>query len=359
MKVLIVHCGKGIYGGAEEVIVQLAKHLRLNHYVLGVLKDVPYKMIKELNEAGIGAMSVHSYLEMYRLAHRVAKSQDVINVHNFPATLAPFPTNKPIVWMCNEPAELFTNWGRKPIEAFNRWWVKKSGMDVVVADQMNAHRFRRIYGVEPRIIPYGVDYGFWSRGERASSGDSLKMLQVGTITPYKNQLRSISILAELLLEGLDVTLTLAGGFTDTRYYNRLVNDCIPSHNNKAPGIRDRVEIMGQVSKEEVRRLYLRHNLLLHPVQGQGGWLVPFEAMCAGLPVIACPEFSASDIIQSNLLGLVSDNRGFTATRAILDRKYQRIDTERVRLWVKDNLNWERFGEGMLGIFKEAINKKCF
>ena len=106
----------------------------------------------------------------------------------------------------------------------------------------------------------------------------------------------------------------------------------------------------------MRRLYLRHNLLLHPVQGQGGWLVPFEAMCAGLPVIAGPEFSASDIIQSNLLGLVSDNRGFTATRAILDRKYQRIDTERVRLWVKDNLNWERFGEGMLGIFKEAINK---
>lgn len=356
MKILIVHCGKGIYGGAELVIVELANYLyKQEHEVTMVAKDVPKDFYGGIHPV-IPCYQPDTYLSLRGTVQTLLSEMDVVNVHNFPATLAPFPTKKPIVWMCNEPAELFTNWWRKPIEAFNRWWVKKSGMKVVVADDFNMRRFRNIYGVEPKIIPYGVDYAFWSKGVSFTKEPGVtRMLQVGTVTPYKNQLKSITMLAELLSEGMDVTLTLAGGFTDMEYYNKLVNDYIPIANEEIPGITDRIQFLGQISREEVRDLYQNHDLLFHPVEGQGGWLVPFEAMCADLPVIVEPEFSASSLIQSNHLGIVSGNRGMIAAQAILNKEYEKLDTEKVKKWVKENLSWEKFGEGMLRAFEEAIN----
>ena len=150
MKVLIVHPCKGFYGGAEEVVVQLSRYLLDNgHDIQIVTKDAPEELLEALgSEKGQPAVYDWNSWKMMRWwTQKLVGWADVINVHNFPATLATFPSKKPIVYMCNEPAELFTNWWRKPIEAFNRWWVKKSGMKVVVADEMQAFRFYRIYGV--------------------------------------------------------------------------------------------------------------------------------------------------------------------------------------------------------------------
>ena len=47
------------------------------------------------------------------------------------------------------------------------------------------------------------------------------MLQVGTITPYKNQLESILATAGLLDSGVNAKLTLVGPVTDQAYYRSL------------------------------------------------------------------------------------------------------------------------------------------
>lgn len=355
MKVLIVHPCKGFYGGAEEVIVQLTNYLEgKGHTVQIVTRDAPKELIEGItNEKGRPAVyDWNSWRMMRWWVQKLTDWADVVNVHNFPATLMPFPKKIPTVWMCNEPAELFTNWKRKPIEAFNRWWVRKSGMKAAVADEVNAHRFFDIYGVVPTIIPYGVDYNFWSKNAdyRGDESKALKLLQVGTITPYKNQLGSICTLAELLDAGVDAVLTLVGRVADEKYYSQLINDYISyTDKEEIPGFRNKIQFLGQRSQEEIRDQYNSHDVLLHPVEGQGGWLVPFEAMCAGLPVVVTLTFSASDLIARNRLGIVTG----AMEEAILGEELGNLDVAAIRLWVKENLTWKKFGEAMVNMFKEV------
>lgn len=351
MKVLIVHPCKGFYGGAEEVVVQLDKYLsNKGHECTTVLRDPPEKL--PVASWGGSEHGVSSWLEFYELTRVNRKWADVICCFNFPATLAPFPTRKPIVWYCNEPPELFTSWKRKPIEAFNRWWVRKSGMKVIVADEMQATRFQGIYGVEPMVIPYGIDYRFWSQGEREEHKGPIKLLQVGTITPYKNQLESLCILSELIASGIDATLTLAGSdIADTNYSKELI-DSLRVMEDAQPGFWARVRWTGQITQEKVRDLYRDHDVLLHPVGKQGGWLVPFEAMCASLPVLTTTNFTAAILIDMNDLGGVSEPGGMA--RRILSADYRGISTKAASEWVRDNLTWEKFGENMVKVFEEAI-----
>lgn len=363
MNILIVHPCKGFYGGAEEVVMQLCRYLTKDgHPTFLISKDVPnevYSSLAEERQQLFNIRNCKSFFEMRSTVQRKLKWADVVSVHNAPAPLMTFPKKVPTVYMCNEPMELFTSWKRKPIEAFNRRWVGKSGMKVVVADEFNRRRFEKIYGVEPTVIPYGIDYEFWSKpvSFKRVRDWRVRILQVGTITPYKNQLKSICLLAELLSKEVDATLTLVGRFADKRYYNKLVNDYISIANEEIPGFESRVTFTGQVTPEQIRGLCHRHDVLFHPVEEQGGWLVPFEAMCAGLPVIVEPGFSASGLIRENGLGVASGDRGFMAAKAIIDKEYEKLDTERIKLWVKENLTWERFGEQMVRTFEEAIDER--
>lgn len=355
MKVLIVHCGKGIYGGAEEVIIRLGRFLfKLNCEVAFVTRNIPYEVFRDLEGYSLDVVVCSSYYQMRREVQRRLGWADVINVHNFPATLAPFPSKKPIVWMCNEPAEMFTSWWREPIEAFNRRWIKKSGMKVVVADHFNARRFLDIYGVEAKVIPYGVDYGFWSNLTRERCYDScFRMLQVGTVTPYKNQEESIRAVASLRKSIPNIELVLAGPIdADKEYYAKMEELATELE------IRDLMSYTGNINREQLREWYYKADILLHPVKGQGGWLVPFEAMCAGLPVVTVCSFSASDMILGNGLGRVTVNLAEAVGDMVENRGAYLVMAQKGKRWVRENLTWEKFGASMVKVFEEAIGERC-
>ncbi len=325
MKILIVHPSKGFYGGAEEVVDQLYKYLNTHGH--------------EARVVNYGSLSM-----LRQRTRELLSWADVGNVHNFPATLMPFPTKKPIVWTCNEPPELFTNIFRKPIEAFNRWWVKSSGMKVVVADEYQVLRFFSIYGVVPRVIPYGIDYKFWSGGDPLLGISQLKpiILQVGTVTPYKNQLESIKALESLKESNTSAHLLLIGKRADKSYYG-VLKDYISRHQLIA-----RVSFIDHMSHEGLRKWYKSASVLIHPVNDQGGWLVPFEAMCAGLPVVVTTGFTAHSIIENNHLGVVSDDLVCGIKRALKE------DFSKPGEWVRDNLTWEKYGESMVKVFEEVL-----
>lgn len=335
MNILIVHPCKGFYGGAEEVVVQLCKYLEASgHYVRLITKNNP----KEL-ETWTQLPKPMDWWEFRTQVQALSELYDVINVHNAPAPLMTFPTKKPIVYMCNEPTELFTTWWRKPIEAFNRWWVRKSGMKVVVADEFSKERFKRIYGVESTVIPYGVDYEFWSRavGFKKVKGSKVDLLQVGTVSEYKNQEWSIRTLEALCTAGVDATLTLVGRVADREYHGRLCKHSITEK---------RVRFLGQKSGEQVRSLYHQHDILLHPVLGQGGWLVPLEAWCTNLPVITTPEFQMSSLFDYVAL---DEQEAADMIIDIMQNGSKQADGS----WIKNEYSWDKFGASMLKIFKEV------
>lgn len=348
MNIVIVHCGRDIYGGAECVIVELANYLHSqNHKVMVIAKDVPQGCYNDITP-GVVCVKAKTYQGLRATTQDLIGWANVINVHNFPATLTTFPVRtRPTVWLCNEPAELFTNWKRKLIEAANRWWVKSSRMSAVVADKFNADRFERIYKIKPRIIPYGVDYKFWSGGERAGERKGTVFLHIGTISPYKNQMESVRALREM--SGMipsPAVLHLIGSISDGSYFDLVMGYA------KRNGLQ--VEYHGHQSKVNIRDWYNQSDILLHPVKGQGGWLVPFEAVCAGLPVITTTDFSAFDILEH--LGMpVSVPGKLALVVKYLLQNYEEFAGSG-KEWIKENMTWERFGEGMVNAYKEDIGK---
>lgn len=348
MNIVIVHCGKGIYGGAERVIVELSNYLHSQHHkVMVVARDVPQDCYDDMVQ-GVICIKPETYYGLRATTQDAIGWADVVNVHNFPATLTTFPVRtRPTVWMCNEPAELFTNWKRKLIEATNRWWVRSSRMGVVVADKVNAERFEKIYKVKPKIIPYGVDYGFWSGGERVGKRDGTVLLQVGTISPYKNQLESVKALRELGERiPRPAILHLVGSISDREYFDIVMGF--------AKCYRLRVEHHSHQTREMVRDWYNYADVLLHPVMGQGGWLVPFEAICAGLPVIYTTDFPASSILQRIGMPISYPGKLDLVITYLMQNytKFAGIGKE----WIKENMTWERFGEEMVNAYKENIRK---
>src|ERR1035437_9246378 len=156
MKVLIIHPSTNFYGGAELVVVKLCQYLTKNNIYHGLhMAQMPDEMRNELK-----GTEVLTGLDFH------LRRWDIVNYHNFPATLISSIATFGKVPGChymNEPAEMFTNWYRKPIEAFNRYLVKNQIKNVAVADNFNASRCENIYQVKPRIIPYGIDYEFFSQ----------------------------------------------------------------------------------------------------------------------------------------------------------------------------------------------------
>jgi glycosyltransferase involved in cell wall biosynthesis len=104
-------------------------------------------------------------------------------------------------------------------------------------------------------------------------------------------------------------------------------------------------------------LYSKTDVLIHPVKEQGGWLTPFEAISAGVPIIVSPELTCHQTIYENALGDVSK---FYAGSINSVYRYQGVDVfdrnqELCKRWVKNNLTWDKFGESMVKYFQEIVN----
>lgn len=296
MNILLVHPCKGFYGGAEEVIVQLATYLeKQEHLVRLSTRNCPPRL-----KTWTPVFSDKSWRNFWSSTRGMAKLADAIICFNFPATLATLNLKKKIIWYCNEPPELFTTTLRKPLEALNRWWIRKSKMVCAVATPKDAARFERIYKVKPEVVPYGVDYEFWSAPVRVEKEQKITLLQVGH---------------EELFEG---GKELLKGFP-----------------------RAQIVQLAHSSREEVREWYHRAHILIHPVKSHGGWLVPFEACCAGLKVAISEDFAAADFFGCHLEELESVKAYLYSTGAHLAQPPPE--------WVKENLTWEKFGQSILSL----------
>ncbi|CAD7769511.1 D-inositol-3-phosphate glycosyltransferase [Candidatus Methanoperedenaceae archaeon GB50] len=377
MKVLIVNTKMDIYGGAELLIVKLANYLSREGIENALLttflspeieKDLNGTETLSLNKVfGRGVVLINTTREILMLQRHVQNfkdSFDVINVHNFPAEVSVFGADKPTVWMCNEPPIFWLDQKLSlPLQiphrlllSFEKLVVRKYVKHVCVSDKFNAERFERIYGFKPAIINYGIDYGFFFEGnmkeamEKFDLYDSFVVLHVGMLTPLKNQMGSIKTVEKLKDRIPNIKLVLAGlGEGD---YRVMLENYIKEKN-----LEQNVVFTGHLNRESVKDLYHACDVLLHPIKSQGGWLAPFEALCAKKPIIVSREMTASDIIRREGIGIVTDD----FAEAILDiynnpGKYYEI-AERGQAWVKGNLNWDNFCEKMVDVFYRAIGVK--
>lgn len=370
MKVLIVYPKFYVYGGGETLVVRLCNYLSdqgIDNAVLttSMTDDVQNdlkrtRVIVSTDERG-GTIG-----EMRALCGGVRKygaEFDVLNPHNYPAELTPFFTKRPSVWMCNEPElHLSLKHGSfswryktflKALVPFERYIVRNRIAHSIVSDNFNAKRFECIYGKAPTIVRYGIDTDFFSKGDRHQArlslgvDDKFVVLHVGMMTPLKNQMASLETLKSLkgMIGGL--YLVLAGSWEDE--YKRCLDAYIAEND-----LHNMVRFTGHVNRADIRDWYHAADVLLHPIKSQGGWLSPFEALCAGTPIIVSPEMTAADMVGANNLGTVTDNYA-KAIQDIYRHRESHIETARnASGWVKSNLSWDSFGAGMLGVYRRSM-----
>jgi len=344
MRILIIHPRFDIYGGAEYLIVKLANYLSKNHNV----SILTWTMLPEIEKKFIDTeiYTVPS-TKLREWLHKYSDLYDIINSHNHPCELLLYPKSKPHVWMLNEPPEIVLIGGKLPIK--ERDIVRESVDRIVVVDEYNANRCKKIYGVTPIINHYGIDYDFFSKKgtydikSEYNLENKFIIVQTGWFNSFKNQLESVKTIGKLIDEIPNIKLLLIG--TNKTPYRKTVLNYIRKNN-----LESYVSIIGHVSREKVRDFYHISNIALFPIHTQGGWLSPFESISSNLPIIISPDAPCSNLIRKHDLGIVTRRYD----KAILDLYNHPIKLDYASEWVRDNLTWGRFSKKIEDIFLEVI-----
>jgi glycosyltransferase involved in cell wall biosynthesis len=364
-----------VYGGAELLIVKLANYMTKKGIDNALLTtSIPLEMQKDLAKTNIiiqekpkmliDILNTSEIIALHKGLHNNLNNFDVINVHNYPAELSVFPYHKSFVWMCNEPLAYLilqrklsrtSRIENEILLAFEKFVVRNYIKNVVVADEFNAERFDRIYGFKPEIINYGIDYEFFSKRDRHkllndfNSHNSFIVLQVGWIQPFKNQMESVKTIEKLKERIPNIKLMLVG--QREREYGMLLEEYI-----KKKRLEQNVIFTGHLGRGQVRDLYHACDVLLHPIKSQGGWLAPFEALCAKKPIVVSPEMTASEIIKREKIGVVTDDfAGVIWDMYNNQDKYNKME-ERGQVWVRENLSWDKFCEKTVEFFYRVVGR---
>ena len=366
MRILIVHPSLSYYGGAELVVVKLSNYLKeKGHYVRVLTLSVSDEITKELNVSVLsedkmfdsGLFGIIGQIDSLNMDIRdIENGFDLLFISNFPAELALRKTKTPAVWFCNEPPTYWLNpqakiqFPHKMLLWYEKRIVRNYVTKACVSDPYNYIRYLKRYNLCPEIIPYGIDYDFFSKGDANKAienyilKDKFIVLQVGMITEQKNQLRSIQAIEKLKDKIPNIKLVLAGDFNS--YYASQLMQYSSEHK-----LTHHIVFLNNINRNKLRDLYAGCDVLIHPIKQQGGWLAPFECMCSGKPVIVSPEFTASNMIRDEGIGIVT-NEYENAIKFVHDKS--NYDIEKGKMYVKENLTWRKFGEKMLGVFEEAV-----
>jgi glycogen synthase len=114
------------------------------------------------------------------------------------------------------------------------------------------------------------------------------LLYVGRLHPDKGIADAVAALAQLPQEA---TLTFVGSW-DGREEARLQAEV------RKLGVEERVQMLGQRPRDELRALYADADALLFPVRWEEPWgLVPLEAMGCGCPVVATGRGGSAEYLR--------------------------------------------------------------
>jgi len=375
-KILIIHPQMEHLGGAELLVLELCNWLTKRGIKNDLLTNTISREVEKkftntniillgekINIGPTGFATISDILKFIKICRKklkqIRKNYDVINFHNFPATWTLFPRKKPCVWMLNEPPNL---WSRPDAGIFLkglnkiRNWVDKlivrNSVEIIcVADTFNQERALERYGMNSKIVYYGVNHSFFSKGnaEKAKKKWNLQkrfiVIQSGVLTEVKNQMESLKTI-NLLKDKIPNILLVLAGKPDPDYKKKLERYI------QAKNLEKYILFTGNLRREELRDLYKASDIGLSPIGKQGGWLAPFETLCAGTPIIVSPELGASSVIEKYRLGKVTSHFA-NAVLEIRGNSSFKTQAKRSSIFLKKYFGWDRFTDKLISSYKEA------
>jgi glycosyltransferase involved in cell wall biosynthesis len=294
------------YPGVEKFDVYAATNRR----------DAPSSRISSL---------IVSLVADLRLALRVAKHADVVNIHDsgflgfwlFLKVLAP---GKRIVWQINDLPGIFNLRGlsinsvrsflRAVIHPFPRMLTRLMACDVdkiTVNVTKNAERVRKHLNADAEVIHCGVDIRNTTEAwnERTSS-HTVNLISVGVFLPYRNYesiLRAQRALADLY--NIPSRLVIIGSTERAPEYAEQV----ASH---ARQLDVECRILGEIDENALMQVYSQSDIFLFVNVDQSWGLAVFEAMNLGLPVIVSQSVGAVELLNAGVDAEIVDPKNENA-----------------------------------------------
>ena len=136
-----------------------------------------------------------------------------------------------------------------------------------------------------KIMPVGVDTDFF-KPDSTIDKKSNSILLLGRIAPVKNVDIFIDALKQLKDEGVNLSVTIAGGSIDRdRGYENMIREKVVTY-----GLSSNIVFTGSISQIEARDIYLKHELYVNLTSSGSLDKTIFEATASGLKVLAYNTF---------------------------------------------------------------------
>jgi len=195
------------------------------------------------------------------------------------------------------------------------------------------------------VIPFGVDSTrFHPEWDRRSGRNALG---VGVVLPFKRW-----EMAARALRGLGVHLRIAGPMPSAEYAAAV----------RSAG--DQVEMLGEVSADELDRLYAESDFLIHPSSVEILSATVLEALASGLPVVG--GSAVEGVVEEGLTGWSlpdKDPAAFVAairervTGLFANDRLRREMGDRARAAAESRYSWPKVVEAHLGVYASVSAAK--
>ena len=274
----------------------------------------------------------------YLAALPVRARRDGLDVLHCPTFRAPFHSSVPLVVSFHDLAVL-----RHP-DAFNRWsrhysafalpHVARAAARIVTFSEFTRCELVELLEVpeeKVHVIPHGVGEPFVPNGP-ATEGNFV--LAVSTLEPRKNLPRLVEAFHRASLDGCELRLVGARGWGDVRVDG------------------ERVRWLGEVSDDELARLYRGARCAAYVSLYEGFGLPVLEAMACGTPVVTSnrppfTEFAAQASVPVDPLDPDAIAAGLTEAIERRDELHDR-GLERAAAY-----DWQRAAEATLDVYREV------
>lgn len=229
-------------------------------------------------------------------------------------------------------------------------WAITSADYAIVINRETGSALDYLYGREiSRVwyIPNGVEPRFFLP-RNYHEGNAQRLLFAGTWIDHKGTYYLCESFAAIAERYPDVRLTIAGCGTDATTVKQAFD----------PSVRDRVDVLPFVPREDMPSLYATHDVFVFPSLMEGLPIVLLEAMATGMPVVTTNTCGMADMVKDEYNGLLvapADSAAFAAAveRMILSPELRR-QLGHAAQEVMRSQTWESTAKRLEGLFQLAV-----